>query len=259
MSTAVVTPEKVVLTMPFHPAASIFPLLEGADFDALVADVFRNGLLEPIVTLDGKVLDGRNRYRACQKAGVTPTFRDGIVLPGEELSFVISKNLCRRHLDESQRAMVAARLATMKSGARTDLAPIDGRSQPEAAKLLNVSTRSVQRATVVLKKAKPEDVAAVERGEATINKVLEMVRRPSWVKSARAVKAAGRSLTVSKMWGAGHDSVERELCKAEDAARALLHLDKAVLHADRKAIARRVKPIKQAFSAVLTKSAKAVS
>ena len=195
------------------------------------------------------------------RAGVTPTFREWTGT--DPVAFVISKNLHRRHLDESQRAMVAARLATMKSGARTDLAPIGGRSQPEAAKLLNVSTRSVQRARVVLKVAKPEDVAAVERGERTLHAVLKQVRPPStWEarRSTAAVKAAGRKLTVSRELGAAnHDSVELELRKAENAARALLRLDKAVLHADRKAIADRVKAIKQAFAAVLTKSAKAVS
>ena len=58
----------------------------------------------------------------------------------------------------------------------------------------------------------------------------------------------------SKGHHAEHVGVEQELGKAEDAARALLLLDKAVLHADRKTIAIRVKAIKQAFSTVLTKA-----
>jgi hypothetical protein len=54
----------------FHPLADVFPLIEGAEFDDLVADIGANGQREDIVLLDGKVLDGRNRYRACLAAGV---------------------------------------------------------------------------------------------------------------------------------------------------------------------------------------------
>jgi len=38
--------------------------------------------------------------------------------------FVISKNLTRRHLDDNQRRMVAARIANMRQGERTDITQI---------------------------------------------------------------------------------------------------------------------------------------
>ena len=87
----------------FHFIAGILPLIEGKEFDALVADIRAFGLREPIVTLDGAILDGRNRYRACLAAGVEPRFRNfDPELDGHSpLDFVISKNLKRRHLDES--------------------------------------------------------------------------------------------------------------------------------------------------------------
>jgi ParB-like chromosome segregation protein Spo0J len=45
----------------FHEYANLFPLLEGERFDALCADIEKNGLNEPIVVLKHQILDGRNR------------------------------------------------------------------------------------------------------------------------------------------------------------------------------------------------------
>ena len=59
----------------YHPYANIFPLIEGAAFDELVADIKDSELHESIWLYDGQILDGRNRYRACGAAGIDPSFR----------------------------------------------------------------------------------------------------------------------------------------------------------------------------------------
>ena len=62
------------------------------------------------MTYEGiKILDGRNRARACDAAGVTPRY---VEFDGKDpAAFVLSQNLARRHLGPSERAMVAARMA----------------------------------------------------------------------------------------------------------------------------------------------------
>jgi ParB-like chromosome segregation protein Spo0J len=81
----------------------------------LAQDIKDRGLLDPIMLYEGQILDGRGRYRACKIVAVQPKFEDYV--GDDALSFVVSRNLHRRHLTESQRAMVAARLADLKRGA----------------------------------------------------------------------------------------------------------------------------------------------
>ena len=161
----------------FHPVADLFPLMEGKEFDDLVTDIREHGLHEPIwLHQDGRVLDGRNRYRACVEAGVEPRFQTYIGPDGSILPFVVSLNLHRRHLNDSQRAMVAARLASMKQGARTDLPPIGGMSQPEAAETFKVGTRSLQRAKAVLESGCEALVKAVDQGEVAVADAAAMAK-----------------------------------------------------------------------------------
>jgi hypothetical protein len=100
-------------TITEHPLATLFPLMEGPAFADFCEDVATYGLREPIVLYEGKVLDGRNRLRACIETGIPPVFRELEGGAGDLLAFVISANLHRRHLSESQRGLVAARLTTM--------------------------------------------------------------------------------------------------------------------------------------------------
>ena len=130
----------------FHRLADVFPLIEGTEFDDLVIDAKTYGIREPIWILDEQILDGRNRYRAAKAAGVE--CRERIYTGDDPVSFVISANLKRRHLSTSQRAMVAAKLATLERGDNQH-SPIGETSQAQAAQLLNVGKRSVERAAEV--------------------------------------------------------------------------------------------------------------
>lgn len=182
----------------FHPLANLFPLIEGAEFDDLVADVRANGLREAVVLFQGKVLDGRNRYRACVAAEVEPQlvyFRPEI--EGEPLSFVISKNLKRRHLNESQRAMVAAAIANMRQGARNDVEPsanLRKVDQPAAAKMLNISERSLQSAKAVREKGTPALVRAVEQGKLAVSEAAKATKlAPAEQEKIAALAEEGRA------------------------------------------------------------------
>jgi len=190
-----------------HPFAELFPMLDAASHAALRADVEAKGLNEPIVIFEERILDGRNREQALTDLGFppetiagaeidfhdTPWARTRIAggLDPDALGFVLSKNLHRRHLSESQRAMVAAKIANMRQGERTDLSPIGERlpetSQAEAAEMLNVGKRSVERAAKVQADALPEIRKAVEQGDISVSAAAEIAELPKEAQSAIVV------------------------------------------------------------------------
>ena len=162
-----------------HPLANIFPLMAADEYVALKSDIRQYGLREAIWILDGQILDGRNRFKACQEVGVTPILKE---YEGDDpTAFVVSLNLKRRHLSESQRAMVAAKLANMPRGgdrpsekdSNFESANLPNRipeiSQSEAANLLNVSPRSLRTANKVKEQAEPELVEAVANGQVSVS------------------------------------------------------------------------------------------
>lgn len=164
--------------MQAHPTAEIFPMMSGADFDALVADIKANGQREPIITTDGLILDGRNRARACEQLGIAAITAEWD-RKGTPEAFVISMNLHRRHLNESQRAMIAAKLVNTKQGQRPDMVTSSNLkkcSASDAAALLSVSAGSVSSARKVLSEASTDEIAAIERGDETVGAVAKGIR-----------------------------------------------------------------------------------
>lgn len=149
-----------------HPLADLFPMMDDDAFLDFAQDIEKHGQREPIIIYENKILDGRNRYKACQMLGVSPRFKD--YNGNDALGFVISLNLKRRHLTESQRSMVASKLETMKHGRPGKDANLHV-SRDDAAKMLNVSPRSVATAKQVQKSGVPELVKAVEEGAVSVS------------------------------------------------------------------------------------------
>ncbi|WP_076680416.1 DNA N-6-adenine-methyltransferase [Microbacterium sp. RU33B] len=159
------------------PIAEIYPLMGQAELAELADSIHRNGLREPIVTRqDGTVLDGRNRLRACEIARVTPRFVEFAGTDREALEFVVDTNSHRRHLSESARALVAARLATFTHGGRRDGNAAALLTQRDAAERLGISERSVRDGKVVIDHAPEELVDDVQRGLIAVRAAAELIR-----------------------------------------------------------------------------------
>lgn len=96
-----------------HPFAENFPPMQDEEIKGLIDDIKTSSLQEPILLYEGKILDGRNRYRACAELGIEPPTHhwDG---KGDPLDYVVSRNLHRRHLTTGQRAIVADKIAVRR-------------------------------------------------------------------------------------------------------------------------------------------------
>ena len=177
-----------------HPAADLFPMMGEAELNQLAADIRQRGQLEAIiVTTTGKedlILDGRNRYEACRRAGVEPyllTWEDELSPTASATAFVLSKNLHRRHLTESQRAVVAA-----------DALPL---FEAEAKKRMGA-------AKTAKGKGAPRG-APLELEASAEKKTLDKLEAVAATKGEQAKKPQRASEAAAKVVGASSRSVER--------------------------------------------------
>jgi len=97
--------------MDLHEYAKLFPVATNEELREMADDIKQRGLINPIVLLEGKILDGRNRFMACNLANVEPEFTE--YTGNDPLHDVVSWNLHRRHLSTSQKAALAAEIEPM--------------------------------------------------------------------------------------------------------------------------------------------------
>ena len=165
---------------PLGALARVFPDCGEEVLDSLANDIAVNGLLEEI-TVAGtppQVVDGKHRLRACQRAGVSPTFRrlrEGL----DPRDYVWAKNGERRDLTKSQKALAAAELFSFSGPGRprsgeansADLQNLPKPTIDRVAGLAGFSPRLLGDAVRVADKsgpATPELREAVREGLATV-------------------------------------------------------------------------------------------
>ena len=178
------------MTYPVHPAADLFPMMSAEELQGLADDIKAHGQREAVILYHGAVLDGRNRLRACELAGVEPRFvtveSDEV---GDPIQFVLSLNRHRRHLTPAQVAVLIVDVSDMYAVAAAERASVgreagrearwsginvipdhpapernpDGRALVQAAKELGGGISSASTMSSV-KRAAPEVFAAVKSG-----------------------------------------------------------------------------------------------
>ena len=153
---------------PLHPLASTFVELSLGEQEALNRSLDAVGQLVPILRHGGLVLDGRARLRWCVDVGVEPRFED-LSAAADPVETLLAANLERRCLSRSQRALAAARVATLRPG-RPEKGQRCTFTIEEAAKRFGISARLVKGARAVLRRQVPGLVDVVERGLVSVTR-----------------------------------------------------------------------------------------
>lgn len=191
----------------FHDYAQLFPLISGADYEALVEDIDTNGQRAPIVLYEGKILDGRNRYRVCKDLLIEPRTEE--YTGDDALGFVLSLNLYRRQLTVAQRALIAAELSSLRgsSAITVDLEKAAGQELEaakmaieQAAKVLGISPRSVSSACKVVRNGTQKLLDAVRSGEVSVSaaeqvaKLAEEAQQELCGRGPKAIRKAAKDM-----------------------------------------------------------------
>ncbi len=156
-------------TLKTHSLAEAFPMADSDAYTALVADIKEHGLREPITLFDGKVLDGRNRLKACIEAGIEPKTKE---FEGDDPEdFVHSANINRRHLTQSWLAITAA--------AWIESPPIGGlakKTTKAAAARYGIAVRVIERARRIVKTKDTQLIMEIKSGKTSLRKAEEQIK-----------------------------------------------------------------------------------
>lgn len=182
-----------------HKFADIFPLMNSKEFKELKKDIETNGLLEPIVLFEGKILDGRNRNNACRELLIKPTFRN---YKGKNpLQYVMSTNLKRRNLTDSQKAIIGVRyLKALKY--KKVVTSNHKRNRDIVSEQVGVSGSYIQIAKQVLEE-KPEMESKIMRGDIKLKQVyrnIKIEKQEQEIKKLKRITGAYDVIVIDPPW-----------------------------------------------------------
>lgn len=188
-----------------HRLACLIEFGASIDTDGLTGHMRRHGYddTEPVFLFEGKILAGRHRHTSAIDAERTPTFREFSGTEDEARAF-IEKELFRRHLTPSQKAMFAADLIKSAREANPAGVPDEIPTQSETAERFGIAERNVRDALTVAEHGSETLSQAVRNGTLAVSDAAKIVHEPTTVQE-QAVKdvEAGKAPTVTKAAKAG--------------------------------------------------------
>jgi N6-adenosine-specific RNA methylase IME4 len=159
-----------------HPLVELFPPMPEDEYASLRDDIRDKGLLTPI-TLgpDGRIVDGRHRYRALCELGLQDRVEieqlPDTLSNAELIDIVVGLNVRRRHLKPGQRAMAAVRLLAQNAGRL----PYQ-KSLENACAVMQVGQTTLRNAQKIFNEGHEQLVGGVEAGDITVREGVYCLR-----------------------------------------------------------------------------------
>jgi len=168
----------------------LIPALTAEEFKQLEANCLEEGIREKIITWNGFIIDGHNRYEIATRWNLdyqteSKRFKD----ESDVREWMINNQFGRRNLSNYQRGVLALELESVFSerakeqqGKRADLLVNSPKSEPidtrkELAKIASVGEQTIARVKVIEAKASEEVKAQLSIGEVSINQVYQDIKK----------------------------------------------------------------------------------
>ena len=159
---------------------NLIPPLTKEEYSLLEQNILKDGIRDPLVLWGDMICDGHNRFEIANKHNLEfKTINKEFDSVEQVKIWIIENQLGRRNLNESQRAMIAARLSNLDPHRPKLSPPIGGPSisQQEAGKLLNVGERSVSRAKKIIDYDDEEMINEINSGKLSVSAAVEEIKK----------------------------------------------------------------------------------
>ena len=223
--------------MKISQACKVFPLFDGDEFQALKRDIAEHGQREPIIYVDGEIIDGRNRLRACEELGIEPKVRNlSTDEAGDVFALVMSLNFHRRHLKPHEKGKAlqaymehvgAKKQRTGRPNKSAESAELP-RTLADVARKLGVPEKTAAdylKAAEDYEAAAPEARAKVDAGEITAKQARaeteKKTGRPGAGAKPREKKPTSEKDALDDCWQAIENAVRIALGKHPSLRKAI--------------------------------------
>ena len=170
----------------------IIPKLADGEYRRLEESIQAEGCRERLITWEGILVDGHNRYRICHENNIPfETCEKEFSSHEAVVEWIILNQFSRRNLTNYHKVVLASKYrsilevrAKKSQGQRTDIIQKSEKSSPstdtnkELARMIGLSIDTICKVTKIIKEAPPELKVRLDAGEVSINQAHKEVKKP---------------------------------------------------------------------------------
>jgi DNA modification methylase len=183
---------------------SLIPPLSNEEFKQLERNIFEEGIREPLITWNGILIDGHNRYRIAQEHDMNyETLEKEFDNINRVKEWMIHNQFGRRNLSNYQRSVLALHLdSVFKERAKEKMKLSEGKGiqksedlkepefivMKEIGKVANVSHDTIAKVKKIEANATPEVKARLNTGTMSINEAYKEIKKEEKIEETRKEK-----------------------------------------------------------------------